>query len=143
MQIQRVRFELPDHVSIVSDEFDGEQISITYDSNYGGTVTVDGTAEIDEGRYPSDWAHLVVDGRKFRSNGHVFSAEDDRHLGTVESVTVTAPHDVAVELITEQMDCDIDRKDEDNVTIIQGWDKGVIDQEGFMAGTIEVHLEHL
>lgn len=138
-----VRFELPDHVSITSGEFDGARVSITYDSNYGSSVTIEDTAELDTGRYPSDWTHLVVDGRKVRQNGHVFSGEDDRHLGTVESVEVTVPHDVAVELVADSMDHDIDRNDEDGVTIIQGWDTGVMEEQGFLEGTMTVRLTHV
>lgn len=142
-QIPTVRFELPDHVSITSDEFDGRDVRLTYDSNYGGSVTIEGTAEIDTGRYPGDWTHLVVEGRKIRQNGHVFSDEDDRHLGTVESVTVTVPHDIAVELVTDGMSYDVDRNDDGGVTVVQGWDRGVMNEQGFMEGTMSISLPHL
>lgn len=137
-----VRFELPRYVKNTSDELDGAEVSVTYDSNFGGAVTVDGTAGIDEGRWAGEWTTLNVDGRKVRSNGHVFS-KNDRHLGTVESITVTLPHDVAVDLVTDDFgsDYDVDRHDEQ--TVIQAWDKGVIEQEGFMAGTTSITLKHV
>ena len=138
---QLVRFDLPDHVSPVDETFAGHRVAVTYDSNFGGTVTAEGEATLDEGRYPSDWTTLVVDGRKVRSNGHVFSAESDRHLGTVESITAEAPHDEAVDLVASGMDHDVDRGEDE--TIVQGWDKGVMEQEGFMAGTMSVRLTHV
>lgn len=137
-----VRFELPGHVSATNDELDGADVSVTYDSNFGGTVTVDGTAEIDEGRWSGEWTTLNVDGRKVRSNGHVFS-ENDRHLGTVETVTVTLPHDVAVEVITDDFGSDYDVDPHDEQTVIQAWDKGVMEQEGFVAGTTSITLKHV
>lgn len=137
---EKVRFEVPNYVKITGEAFDGAQVEVEYNSNFGGTVTVEGEAELDEGRYAQEWTTLNVDGRKIRSNGHVFSEDSDRHLGTVESVTAVLPRDTAVELVTENVDHDIDAGDER--TIIQTWDTGVMEQEGWMAGTDSITLEH-
>lgn len=137
---EQVKFEVPDYVKITREAFNGAKVEVEYDSNFGGTVTVEGEAELDEGRHAREWTTLNVDGRVIRSNGHVFSGEDGRHLGTVESVTAVLSRDTAVEMVTEHVDHDIDAGEER--TIIQTWDKGVIDQEGWMAGTDSITLEH-
>ena len=133
-----VRFELPDYVNAVSEEFDAQRVEITYDSNFGGSVTVDGTAELDEGRYSQEWTTLNVAGRKIRSNGHVFSEADDRHLGKVESITATIDKETAIEIVTEHVDHDIDCGEDE--IIVQTWDKGVMEEQGFMAGTDEIRM---
>ncbi len=94
------------------------------------------------GRYPSDPSHLVVEGRKVQANRHVFS-EQGRHLGTVESITVELDHPSAVELVTDSMDYDVDRNDDYGITIVQGWDSAVIEEQGFIDGTMSVRLEHV
>ena len=136
-----VRFKLPDYVSITDEAFDGAKVTVEYDSNYNGrgeTVTVSGRADLSEGRHAREWTTLVVEGRHIRSNGHVFN-NDDRHLGTVESVTATVDKDKAVELVTAHVDYDIDAgKDE---IIVQTWDKCVIEEQGFIAGTDEIRME--
>jgi len=137
----QVRFQLPSYVKNTAAAFDGCTVTVEYDSNYGGTQTVEGVAEIQEGRWPSDFDHLVVDGRKVRSNGHVFSAEDDRHLGTVESITVEIDEQTAIDMATQSIEHDIDRGND--VTIIQTWDKSVMEQEGHIAGTGEIRLAHI
>lgn len=137
---EKVKFEVPDYVKITDEAFDGAEVEIEYDSNFGGTVTVEGEAELDEGRYAQEWTTLNVDGRKIRCNGHIFSAEDNRHLGTVESVTAVISRETAIDMVTENVDHDIDAGEDR--TIIQTWDKGVIDQEGWMAGTDSITLEH-
>lgn len=137
----QVKFSVPDWVSITNDVFDGAEVVVTYDSNFGGDVTLEGTAEIDGGRWPSDWTHLVVGERKIRSNGHVFGAESDRHVGKVTEATASMDRDDAIDIITKHTDHDIDAGPD--ATIIQGWDLGVIEQEGFMQGTFEVCLEHI
>ena len=137
----QVRFELPDYVKRTADAFDGCTVTVEYDSNFGGTQTVEGVAEIEEGRWPSDFDHLVVGGRKIRGNDHVFSAKDDRHLGTLESITVEIDEQTAIEMATQHVDHDIDRGED--VTIIQTWDKCAIEEQGFMAGTDEIRLQHV
>lgn len=136
-----VRFELPDWVRPTESVFGGHPVKVEYNSNFGGTVTLEGIAEIRPGRWPSDWTHLVVDDRKIRSNGHVFSEKTDRHLGSVESVIAVAPYDDAVALVVDGSDHDVDRGPDE--TIIQGWDQGVIDTEGWEAGTFSVRLSHV
>lgn len=136
-QNTEVRFELPDYVSVISESFDGQHVEITYDSNFGGSVTVDGTAELEEGRWPSEWNTLNVGDRKVRSNGHVFNS-DDRHLGTVESVTATVDKDKAIELVTKHVDYDIDTGEDE--IIVQTWDKSVIEEQGFIDGTDEIRM---
>ena len=136
-----VRFELPDYVSPVDAAFDGADVTVEYDSNYndhGDTVTVSGVAELSEGRHAREWDTLDVDGRRVRSNGHVFNG-DGRHLGTVESVTVTVDAETAISLVTAHVDHDVDRGDDE--IIVQTWDTGVMNQEGFMAGTDEIRME--
>ena len=137
----QVKFSVPDWVSITEDAFDGAEVEVTYDSNFGGDVTLEGTAEIDPGRWPSDWTHLVVDGRKIRSNGHVFSVKSDRHLGTVEDFEAVIDHDEAVDLVADSSDHDVDVGSDE--TIIQGWDHGVIEERGWMEGTFSVRLKHV
>jgi len=137
----KVRFKLPDYVKITDESFDGAKVTVEYDSNYNGrgdTVTVSGTAELSEGRHARQWTTLVVEGRYIRSNGHVFNS-DDRHLGTVESVTATVDKDKAVELVTADVDYDIDTGEDE--IIVQTWDKCVIEEQGFIAGTDEIRME--
>jgi len=135
-----VRFELPDYVKITDEAFDGAEVAVEYDSNYnsrGETVEVSGVGELSEGRHAREWTTLVVEGRHIRSNGHIFNG-DGRHLGTVKSVTATVDEDVAVELVTEHVGHDVDCGDDE--IIVQTWDTGVIDQEGFVAGTDEIRM---
>ena len=136
-----VRFELPDYVQAVDESFDGAEVSVEYDSNYNGrgeTVEVSGTAELSEGRHAREWDTLVVEGRHIRSNGHVFNS-DGRHLGRDATVTATVDEQTAIELVTESVDHDVDRGDDE--IIVQTWDTGVMEQEGFMAGTDEIRME--
>jgi len=142
-QDNKVRFELPNYVKITDEQFDGSAVTVEYDSNYNGhgkTVEVSDVAEISEARYAREWETLVVDGKHVRSNGHVFNS-DGRHLGTVESVTVTVDAEVAVDLVTQNVDHDIDCGDE--AIIIQTWDASVMEQDGFMAGTEEIRMERV
>jgi len=135
-----VRFELPDYVKTTDEAFDGSEVSVEYDSNYNGrgkTATASGTAElVGVGDHFTNTA-LVVDGRRVQANGHVFNS-DGRHLGTVESVTVTVDKEVAIELVTEHVDHDVDCGEEE--IIVQTWDTSVMEQEGFMAGTDEIRM---
>lgn len=136
-----VRFDVPEWVSPTTDEFDGVHVEVTYDSNFGGDVTVDGHAEIDDGLFRSDPSHLVVDGRHVRANRHVFNA-DGTHLGKVESIVVSGvDHDDAIDLVTDHSNYDVDRHDDQ--TVVQMWDDGVIQERGFMAGTASVTLSHV
>ena len=139
---EAVRFKLPDYVNFVSEEFDGAEVELCYDSNYGGTVEVKAEAEVDEGDYLSDGTHLVVEGRKVRSNGHIFSEKDDRHVGTVESIAATLPKQAAIDLVTEHISHDIDDGGGDEI-IVQTWDKSVIEEQGFMAGTDSICMERV
>jgi hypothetical protein len=135
-----VRFELPDYVKATDEAFDDAEVTVEYDSNYNGrgeTATVSGKAElVGVGDHFTDTA-LVVGGRHIQSNGHVFN-NDGRHLGAVESVTATVNKEVAIELVTEHVDHDVDCGEEE--IIVQTWDTSVMEQEGFMAGTDEIRM---
>jgi hypothetical protein len=140
-QNKQVRFKLPDYVSITREEFDGADVTVEYDSNFNGhneTVTVQGEATLDEGCHAREWTTLNIDGKEIRCNGHVFSASE-RHLGTVESVTVTVDKETAVDMVTEDVEADVD--DGGDEVIVQTWDNSVMDEQGFMAGTDEVRMK--
>jgi hypothetical protein len=137
-----VRFTLPEYVSPAAAAFDGHPVDVEYDSNFnaaGETVRLGGHASFVHGG-PGQWDALVVDGRYIRSNGHVFSAEG-RHLGMVETMTVTVPESAGIALVTDSVDSDVDRGEE--AIIVQTWDSGMMDAQGFMAGTDEIRLERV
>ena len=140
MMEQLVRFQVPDHVGVAHESFDGSEIVVEYDSNFGGSVTIQGTAQLDPGKGFGDSLTLNVDGRQIRSNGHVFS-DNGRHLGTVESIEAILRRDVAIELVTKHMRYDVDIGHGE--TIVQAWDSGIIERDGFMEGTVSVSLNHV
>lgn len=140
-QNTQVRFELPDYVRPTRDEFDGADVKIEYDSNFNGfndTVTIAGEAEIQESQGINTSTRLVVDDRHIKSNGHVFSP-NDRHLGPLKSITVTIDKQDGIEIVTTGVQADVD--DHGNQIVIQTWDRSVIHEQGFIAGTDEVCME--
>jgi len=101
-----VTFELPEYKRCTSEEMDGCEVRVEYDSSYGGVQVVEGEAKI-----AREWENgrrrrsLVVDDRKIASGGalsdRVFSAADGRKVGTVNSVTVTMEADTAIEWVAD------------------------------------------
>jgi len=117
---EMVTFELPEYKRATRDELNGCEVRVEYDSNFGGTQTVEGTAEkvreLESGRFRT---YLVVDDRKI-SGGRVFSAADGRELGTVEFVTVTMVADKAIEWVVKDWDGhDVDAHDDE--IYVQFW----------------------
>ena len=144
MRENNVRFKLPNNVNLTDDRLDGAEVTVEYDSNFNGhgeTVTVQDTAEIiGRGDYFTDIA-MLVDGRRVGPNGHVFGS-DGRHIGTDATVTATLPRDDAIDMVTKDMEFDVDDPGLDEV-IVQAWDRSVIETQGFMAGTMSVCMERV
>lgn len=98
---EMVTFDLPDYKNDTRDELDGCHVSVEYDSSFGGTQTVEGTAEktreLESGRFRT---YLTVGDRKI-SGGRVFSDSDGRKVGTVESMTVEMEAEKAIEWVAK------------------------------------------
>jgi len=122
-----VRFELPDYKRATHDNMEGCEVTVEYDSSFGGTQTVEGTAElIREWEHGRRRKYLVVDDRKIQV-GRVFSQADGRKLGSVESVTVTMDADTAVEWVAKDWNGhDVDANDDE--VYVQFW-SGELDDE--------------
>ena len=117
-----VTFELPDYKRETRDEMDGCEVRVEYDSSFGGTQTVEGTAEkvreLENGRFRT---YLNVGDRKI-SSGRVFSAADGRKIGTVESVTVTMEADKAIEWVAKDWNGhDVDTTPDRDEIYVQFW----------------------
>ena len=115
-----VTFELPDYKRETRDEVDRCEVSVEYDSSFGGTQTVEGTAEkireLENGRFRT---YLKVDDRKI-SSGRVFSDTSGRKVGTVESVTVTMEAEKAIEWVAKDWNGhDVDAHDDE--IYVQFW----------------------
>jgi len=145
MEAQQVGFELPEYKSATSKVMDGREVSVEYDSSFGGTQTVAGTAEIvreyaGSGRFRR---YLVVGDRKV-SNGRVYSAADGRKVGTVESVTVTMDSDEAIAWVAKDWSGhDVDTHDDE--IYVQFWSGQLHDdmsQEEWFNHTGAIRFKH-
>jgi hypothetical protein len=117
-----VTFELPEYKRETRDEVDGCEVSVEYDSSFGGTQTVEGTAEkvreLENGRFRT---YLKISDRKI-SSGRVFSATSGRKVGAVESVTVTMESDKAIEWVAKDWNGhDVDTTPERDEIYVQFW----------------------
>ena len=122
-----VTFELPEYKRETRDEVGGCEVSVEYDSSFGGTQTVEGTAEkvreLENGRFRT---YLKVDDRKI-SSGRVFSATSGRKVGAVESITVTMEADKAIEWVAKDWNGhDVDAHDGE--IYVQFWSGGLNDE---------------
>lgn len=122
-----VTFELPDYKRDTEEELDGCEVSVEYDSSFGGTQTVEGGAEIvkelEGGKFRR---YLVVGGRKVAS-GRVFSTADGRKVGTVESITVEMNADDAIEWVAKEWNGhDVDAHDDE--IYVQFWSGSLNDE---------------
>jgi len=121
-QNTQVRFELPDYKKDTREELDGCKVEVEYNSNFGGTQTVEGTAEqtqeLEGGRFRT---YLKVGDRKVDS-GRVFSTVDGRKIGTVESITVTMTADKAIDWVAKDWNGhDVDTTPERDEIYVQFW----------------------
>jgi len=101
-----VTFELPEYKRCTSEEMDGCEARVEYDSSYGGVQVVEGEAQIvrewENGRRRR---YLVVGDRKVASGGSLSSrvfSSSGRKVGTVESITVAMDADIAIEWIASE-----------------------------------------
>jgi hypothetical protein len=141
---EQVKLTLPEYVNFTDERLDGARVTVEYDSNFNGrgeTVTAVGVAKIvGKGDYFTDTA-LVVDGKHVGPNGHVFGS-DDRHIGTDATVTATISRDDAIDMVVANQSYDVDDPGAGEI-IVQTWDEGVMEEQGFMAGTDEIRMERV
>jgi len=119
-QDQTVTFDLPEYKNETGGELDGCMVRVEYNSSFGGTQTVEGTAEKiqewDKGRRRT---YLKVGDRKI-SSGRVLSVVDGRKIGKVESITVTMQSENAIEWIAKDWNAhDVDTHDDE--IYVQFW----------------------
>jgi len=117
---EMVTFDLPEYKRETHENMDGCTVTVKYDSSFGGTQTVEGTAEIvrewENGRRRR---YIVVGDRKI-SSGYVFSAADGRQVGRVNSITVTMEAETAIEWVAKEWTGhDVDRHDDE--IYVQFW----------------------
>lgn len=97
IQISAGRFKQARTAGLVNE---GDEITVEYDSNYGGTQTVTGAVEYNQEIAASDYP--VVDGREIHGI-HVRSEKDGRDLGMAKNVTLRVEKGRAVEISTLHM----------------------------------------
>jgi len=139
-----VRFEIPEYKRVTHENVDGCNVTVQYDSSFGGTQTVEGeaemTRELENGRFRR---YMVVGDRKVGSH-RVYSTKDGRMLGKIESVTVTMDTETAIEWVAKDWNGhDVDTHD--NEVYVQFWSGELDDemsQEEWMNHTDGIRFKH-
>jgi len=142
-ETELVTFDLPEYKRETDEVLDGQNLVVEYDSNFGGTQTLEGEAELvrewENGRRVR---YMVVGNRKIQ-NGHVYSGNDGRRLGTVNNVQATLPADVAIEWVAKEWNGhDVDRHDDE--IYVQFWSGGLneeMSQEEWFNHTDAIRFE--
>ena len=139
---EQVKVTLPDSAQFVDERLDGCEVSVEYDSNYSdGTVLVEETAEYDKADAWGDGHTSLNVGDRQITNRHVFNM-DGRHIGTDPVVTVVMDRDDAIDIITADLQYEVDDAGGDEI-YVQAWDGCVIEEQGFIAGTLDVTMKRV
>ena len=139
---EQVKVTLPNSARFVDKRLDSCEVSVEYDSNYSdGMVTVEGIAEYEKSDVWGDRHTSLNVGNRQITNGHVFN-NDGRHIGTAPVVTVVMDRKDAIDIITADMQYEVDDTGESEI-YVQAWDGCVIEEQGFMDGTLDVTMKRV